>query len=426
MSNPGARAAAVTLLHAVLEEGRTLDAAMAHSETFASLEPRERGFARAIASASLRRKGRLEAVLARFLQKPLPETAGHARALLLSAAAQLLALDTPAHAVVHETVALAGRDRRTQGFAKLMNAVLRRAAEQGPALFAALPPEADLPDWLIARWRAAHGAESAKAIAAALGEEPPLDLSLRSDPEAWAERLGGSLVLGASVRLREAAPVTELAGYAEGQWWVQDAAAALPARLLAPNAGARVLDVCAAPGGKTLQLAAMGCAVTALDASEARLGRLRENLARTGLIAELVCADAGAWRPPAPYEAVLLDAPCSATGTLRRHPEAAWLRTPEQLRRYAGEQARLFAAAAALTAPGGRLVYAVCSLEPEEGEAIVAAAEGLGLRPDPVRPEELAGLPEAVTPAGHVRSFPHHLAEAGGLDGFFIARFRKR
>jgi 16S rRNA (cytosine967-C5)-methyltransferase len=420
-----ARAAAVTLLFEVLEESRTLDAAMAHSVNFAALEPRDRAFARAIASASLRRKGRLEAVLAAFLEKPLPEDAPHARALLLSAAAQLLAMGSAAHAVVHETVALAQSDRRTRGFAKLMNAVLRRVAEQGPERFAALAPQADLPDWLVARWRAAHGAETAARIAAALGGEPALDLTCREDAADWAQRLGGALVLAHTVRLKEHPPVQDLEGFDAGAWWVQDAAAALPARLLAPPAGARVLDACAAPGGKTLQLAAMGCAVTALDKTEARLRRLRENLDRTGLQAELLCADAGAWRSPAPFDAVLLDAPCSATGTLRRHPEAAWLRTPEQLRRYTAEQARLFAACAALTAPGGRLVYAVCSLEPEEGEGVVAAAESLGLARDPIGADELPGLESAVTPQGFARTFPFDLSEAGGLDGFFIARFRK-
>lgn len=425
MSDPGARGAAVTLLHAVLEQSRTLDAAMSHSAAFASLEPRDRGFARAIASAALRRKGRLEAVIARFLQKPLPEDAPHARALLLSAAAQLLVLGSPAHAVVHETVDLAQSDRRTRGFAKLMNAVLRRVAEQGPALFAELPPEADLPDWLIARWRAAHGAERTVAIAASLGGEPPLDLSCRNDPAAWAERLGGRLVLGQTVRLTESPRVETLAGFEEGAWWVQDAAASLPARLLALKPGERVLDACAAPGGKTLQLAAAGAVVTALDRAEVRLPRVRENLARTGLAAELLCADAVTWSAPALFDAVLLDAPCTATGTLRRHPEAAWQRAPEQIRRYSAEQAALLGACAKLVRPGGRLVYAVCSLEPEEGEGVVSAAGSLGLAPEPIQPGELPGLPEAITPAGHVRTFPFHLPDEGGMDGFFIARFRK-
>jgi len=420
-----ARGAAVTLLHAVLEERRTLDAAMSHSESFAALDPRDRGFARAIASAALRRKGRLEAVLGRFLEKPLPEDAPHAQALLLSAAAQLLVLQSPAHAVVHETVAVAQSDRRTRGFAKLMNAVLRRVAEQGPALFAELPPEADLPDWLIARWRAALGVERAHAIAGSLGGEAPLDLSCREDAAGWAERLDGRLVLGSSVRLAEAAPVQDLPGYAEGAWWVQDAAASLPARLLGAKPGERVLDACAAPGGKTLQLASAGGKVTALDRVEARLPRLRENLARTGLSAEILCADAATWTAPSAFDAVLLDAPCTATGTLRRHPEAAWLRTPEHIRRYAAEQARLLAACARMLRPGGRLVYAVCSLEPEEGEGVVAAAGGLGLAPEPIQPAELPGLPEAITPAGHVRTFPFHLPDEGGMDGFFIARFRK-
>lgn len=425
VSEPSARAAAVTLLFSVLEDGRTLDAAMAASDTFQALELRDRAFARAIVSAALRRKGRLEAVLARFLEKPLPEDAAHARLLLLSAAAQLVVLSNPAHAVVHETVALAHSDRRTRGFAKLMNAVLRRVAEQGPALFAELPPEADLPDWLIARWRAAHGLERTRAIAESLGGEPPLDLSCRADAAGWAERLQARLVLGETVRLADGPRVETLAGYEEGAWWVQDAAASLPARLLAIHPGERVLDACAAPGGKTLQLASAGGRVTALDRVAARLPRLQENLVRTGLSAEVVCADAGAWSSGEPFDAVLLDAPCTATGTLRRHPEAAWLRTPEHIRRYAAEQRRLLAACARLLHPGGRLVYAVCSLEPEEGEAIVAAAEDLGLAPDPIQPGELPGLAEAITPAGHVRTFPFHLPEEGGMDGFFIARLRK-
>jgi len=420
-----ARAAAVTLLFSVLEDGRTLDAAMAASQSLHALEPRDRAFARAIASAALRRKGRLETVLARFLAKPLPEDAPHARALLLSAAAQLLGMGAPAHAVVHETVALAQSDRRTRGFAKLMNAVLRRVAEQGPALFAALPPEADLPDWLIARWRAAHGTERTHAIAASLGAEAPLDLSCREDAPGWAERLGGRLVFGESVRLAEAPRVETLAGYEAGAWWVQDAAASLPARMLAAKPGERVLDACAAPGGKTLQLASAGAVVTAMDRIEARLPRLRENLARTGLSAEVLCADAADWSAPEPFDAVLLDAPCSATGTLRRHPEAAWLRTPEHIRRYATGQARLLAACARMLRPGGRLVYAVCSLELEEGEAIVAGAAGLGLAPDPISADDLPELAEAITPQGFVRTFPFHLAADGGMDGFFIARFRR-
>lgn len=424
-ADPGARAAAVTLLCAVLEEGRTLDAAMAHSASFAALEQRERAFARAIASASLRRKGRLEGVLGSFLEKPLPEDAPHARALLLSAAAQLLAMNSAAHAVVHETVALAQSDRRTRGFAKLMNAVLRRVAEQGAERFAALPPEADLPDWLVARWSAAHGTQTAGRIAAALGGEPPLDLSCREDAAGWAQRLGGALVLGGTVRLKEHPPVQELEGFDAGAWWAQDAAASLPARLLAVQPGERVLDACAAPGGKALQLAAAGAHVTALDRSEARLPRLRENFARTGLPAALLCADAAEWAAPLPFDAVLLDAPCSATGTLRRHPEAAWLRTPEHLRRYTAEQARLLAACARHLRPGGRLVYAVCSLEPEEGEGVAAGAGPLGLLPDPIGAEELPDLERVRTPQGFVRTFPQHLAEAGGMDGFFIARFRK-
>jgi 16S rRNA (cytosine967-C5)-methyltransferase len=433
---PSPRRAAADVLVAVLDDGRTLEDALAQTKSFAQLAGRDRAFARAIASAALRRLGGIDAVLARFLAKPLPASARLARALLRTGAAQLLVLDTPPHAAVSETVALANADRSARGFAKLINAVLRRAASEGSALFTALDIGVDLPAWLFARWRATYG-ETAVPIAAALRAEPPLDLTPRRNPEEWAEKLRGIALPTGSVRLPapartepadEAADsgrsgsVTRLPGYAEGAWWVQDAAAALPARLLGDVREKDVLDLCAAPGGKTLQLSAAGARVTALDKAQDRLDLLRANLGRTRLSAEVVCADALDWSPARQFDAILLDAPCTSTGTLRRHPDAAWLRRPNDIRTLATLQANLLERAASFLKPGGRLVYAVCSLEPEEGQERVAAALKNGWKREPVAPAELHGGAEFVTPEGDLRTLPSHWPDLGGMDGFFAAR----
>lgn len=421
-----ARLVGADLLVRVLEDRRNLDQALGETPQIDGLDPRDRAFARAIASATLRHLGRIDRVLAAFLQKPLPQDAADARALLRSGAAQLLVMGLPAHAVVSETVEIAGAHRSTRGFAKLMNAVLRKVSSEGAGRFAAMPMLANLPDWLGVRWRAAYGAARAEAMASAIAHEAPLDLTPLHAPDALAQQLGGSVVLGASVRLTAgAAPVQALPGFAEGSFWVQDAAAALPARLVRAPPGSAVIDLCAAPGGKALQLAKAGLRVTAIDAAADRLHRLRENLERTGLGIEILQANALDWHPDALADAVLLDAPCSATGTLRRHPEAAWLRNPQQIANFAPSQASLLAAAAAMLKPQGCLVYAVCSQEPEEGEAILGAAAALGLMPDPITADEIGGLAQAITPAGAVRTSPEMLAEHGGMDGFFIARWRK-
>jgi len=275
-----------------------------------------------------------------------------------------------------------------------------------------------LPQAVAARW-----GERAGAVAAGLALPPPLDLALR-DPgqtESWAERLGGLSLMPGHVRLPRGDAVAMLPGYDEGAWWVQDLAASLPARLLGPGEGRRILDLCAAPGGKTLQLAAAGWHVTALDISQRRLERLRQSLARTRLSATIVAADALEWEPDAPFDAVLLDAPCTATGTCRRHPDVLHRIGPAQIAEMASLQARLLARAAGWLAPGGRLVYAVCSLEAEEG---AEQASRMALTPDPVRAEE---LPEGLAPTaqGWLHTDPGMLAGAGGLDGFFIARFRR-
>lgn len=412
-----ARVAAAELLVAVLDRGRALEDALAETASFSALEGRDRAFARALVTAGLRRLGGVNAVLSRFLDRPLPVSAQHARALLHIGATQLLVLGTPAHAAVGETVEAANSLPQARGFAKLMNAVLRKVAREGAEMLAALAPGADLPPWLYTRWRATYG-EAAPRIAQALLQEPPLDITAKADTAPWAERLGGQLTPTNSIRLTSPAPVDQLTGFDDGAWWVQDAAAALPARLLGDVRDKRVLDLCAAPGGKTLQLAAAGAHVTAVDKSEARLKRLRENLARTGLSAEVICADALEFRAE-PFDAVLLDAPCTSTGTLRRHPDVAWLRRPSDIRTLADLQSKLVAATGTLLKPGAPLVYAVCSLEPEEGPAVVAEALRAGWRRAPLRDE----IPSTfITPDGDMRTHPGHWPEIGGLDGFYAAR----
>lgn len=401
-----ARRAALRMGDAVLRRGETLDqaagAAMQHVRDSA-----DRALARAIASEALRWLIDLDALIDGATRQRLPDDA-KPRAVLRLMLAQWLRLETPPHAVIATGLPLlAGGPRR------LAHGVFSALVKRGVRL----PDGPTLPHAVAARW-----GERAAPIAAALSDPPPLDLTLRDagDTAPWAERLGGVSLAPGHVRLPRGSRVEDLPGFAEGAWWVQDLAAGLPARLLGPGEGRAVLDLCAAPGGKTLQLAAAGWRVTALDVSAKRLDRLRQNLARTGLSAEVVVADASAWEPAARYDAILLDAPCTATGTCRRHPDVPHRTGARQIAEMADMQARLLDRAARWLKPGGRLVYAVCSLEREEGEAQAAR---MALTPEPIRAEELpAGL--APTAEGWLRTDPGMLADAGGLDGFFVARWR--
>ena len=408
MDIPGlpARRAALRLLDAVLRRGETLDLA-AHGALQGIRGEADRALARALAGEALRWLADLDALIDSATRQPLPDDA-KARSVLRLMLAGWLRLETPPHAVIATGLPLlAGGPRR------LAHGVFSTLVKRG----AALPPVPALPAPVQARW-----GEGAAKIAAALAAPPPLDLTLRDPGETarWAERLGGVSLLPGHLRLPRGQAVEKLDGFAEGAWWVQDLAASLPVRLLGPGEGRRVLDLCAAPGGKTMQLAAAGWAVTALDASARRLERMGQNLARTGLTAELVRADALEWDPAARFDAVLLDAPCTATGTCRRHPDVLHRIGVRQIAEMADLQAAMQARAAGWVAPGGRLVYATCSLEPEEGEGQAAR---VSLSPDPVAAGE---LPEGLspTPEGWVRTDPALLAEAGGLDGFFIARWR--
>jgi 16S rRNA (cytosine967-C5)-methyltransferase len=420
-----ARLIALDVLDRVLGEARPLDETFAGHPQLAHLEARDRAFARMLVTTALRRLGQIDALLDQFMR--VRPKAIRVHNLLRLGAAQLLFLDTPAHAAVAETVALASGPH---GYARgLINAVLRRIAREGKAHLAGQhAARLNTPDWLWGSWSTAYGEPIARAVAEANLAEPPLDLSVKSDPEGWAARLGGEHLSGNTVRRSAGGAIEDLPGYDAGAWWVQDAAAALPARLLGEVHGRTVIDLCAAPGGKTAQLAAAGADVIAVELSDRRAARLRSNLQRLQLDARIEVADALAWRPPRPVGHVLLDAPCTATGTIRRHPDIAWHKTPADVARMAELQARLLEAAVAMLEPGGVLVYASCSLQPEEGTQAIerALATGLPVARLPVQPGELDGLPVDLSDHGDVRTLPCHLAGRGGLDGFFIARLRRQ
>ena len=426
MERYASRRAAAAALDAILRRGRTLDQALAAAPSFARLEARDAAHARLLLLTTLRRLGQIDAFLTRFLRRPPPASQSAARDLLRLGVCQLAFLGTPAHAAVASVVALAEGPRLAprRGF---VNAVLRRAAREIDAIAALDAPRLNTPGWLWRRWEEAYGPASCRAMAEAHLRGPPLDLSVVADAPAWAERLGAALLPGGSLRLKDAGPVAALPGYDAPAWWVQDAAAALPVRLLGPLAGRRVLEIGAAPGGKTAQLLAAGARVTAVDRAPRRLARLRENLARLRLRAEIVEADAFDWRPDAPADVVLVDAPCTATGTIRRHPDIPHLRGPADMDRLAAFQGRLLTSARTMVAPGGLLLYASCALQPEECERVIDSF--LVQAPDfarvPLRPAELPDLPEAVTAAGDLRTLPCHWPERGGLDGHYAARLRR-
>ncbi len=426
-----ARVAAIAAVHAVFADHRPVDSVLDDPYgPFAALDPRERALARAILGMALRRQGQIVDALGRFLEKSLPRKSGQLAAILHVAAAQILFMDVADHAAVSIAVELAGEDHDARHFKGLVNAVLRRLTEQREAILASQDEALmNMPDWLSASWMRAYGVETARSIATAHLEEPALDLTIRSDPEAWAKTLEGVLLPTGTVRLVAHSTIETMPGFADGAWWVQDAAAALPVRLLGNVAGKAVADLCAAPGGKTLQLANGGAAVTAVDISIDRLHRVRQNLDRMRLDAELVAEDILTWQPGRTFDAILLDAPCSSTGTIRRHPDVAVLKRPQDVAALAKLQAELIARAVDLLSPGGMLVYSTCSLEPAEGEIQVQRALAkLPLKLVPVEPSEVGGL-EAICRGGFLRSLPSDLPSdvprMGGLDGFFAARFVK-
>lgn len=423
-----ARRLAAALIDEVLRAGAALDEGYERLGPSFGLDAADAALARAIAVTAFRHLGTIQEAFDARLDRGSPRNSGPFEPILVAAAAQILFLDVPDHAAVDLAMRHLHEDARSARYVALGNALLRRLAREREQILAERnDPFIDTPPWLAESWSRAYGADAAAAIANSHAEEPPLDLSVKRDAEAWAAKLDGIVLPSGSVRLRERAPVPSLPGFAEGEWWVQDAAAALPALLLAPKPGERIADLCAAPGGKTAQLAAAGAAVTAVDRSAPRLRRLRANLERLGLSAEIVATDAASWQAE-PFDAVLLDAPCSATGTIRRHPDVAWTKSPEDRDKLAALQARLLASAARLTKPQGRLIYCTCSLEPEEGERQIHAF--LAAHPEfsrlPIRPEEIGGVAEAITADGDLRTLPHQLrgenARLSGWAGFYASR----
>ncbi|NIX75336.1 16S rRNA (cytosine(967)-C(5))-methyltransferase RsmB [Microvirga terricola] len=391
-----------------------------------NLSSRDEALARAIAIVTFRRLG----TIGQALRDRLDKAARDERLLHLLAigAAQILYLDVPDHAAVDTAVQLAQSEHRLKHAGGLINAVLRRVAREREAILGKQDAWLDTPTWLEEGWVSHYGEELAAKIAAAHRAMPSVDLTVKGDAAAWAERLGGILLPTGSVRLTERTAIRDLPGYDEGAWWVQDTAAAIPARLLRPQPGERIADLCAAPGGKTAQLAAAGADVLAVDRSAKRLKRLEENLARLNLTVATRAIDAEKLDEK-PFDAILLDAPCSATGTIRRHPDVAWTKDGDDLRKLAALQSRLLDKAASLLKPGGRLVYCTCSLEAEEGE--IQAEAFLNRHPEmkrePITPDEIGGMTECLTPAGDLRTLPCHLDlpdhDRSGLDGFFAARF---
>src|SRR5882724_4556393 len=432
-----ARRIAADILDGVLHKRRTLDeqldGAAAHPG-LKGLSDRDRALMRRLVATILRRLGTLGHVLSRLLDRGIPTDAPRAQSALLIGAAQILWMDVPDHAAVDLSVRLVQSDRRAAKYAGLVNAVLRRCAREGQPLIDEVKAQTlDIPPWLLARWIAAYGEAAAREMALAIGHEPSLDITVKSDAPQWATRLHGETLATGTVRTLLQGSVTMLPGFTEGQWWVQDAAAALPARLFGDIAGKAIADLCAAPGGKTAQLVQAGARVTAVDRSPARMARLRDNLARLALEADDVVTDGAEWPGPGNggFDGVLVDAPCTSTGTIRRHPDVAWLRQEADIAALTALQKRLLQRAVALLKPGGTLVYCTCSLEPEEGEQAISfllAAES-GMRRVPVEADEVAGLSEIVTADGDLRTLPCHLPHPdprlSGLDGFYAARLVK-
>jgi 16S rRNA (cytosine967-C5)-methyltransferase len=430
-----ARRIAADILDGVLHKRRTLDeqldGASAHPG-LKSLTDRDRALMRRLVATILRRLGTLGHVLSRLLDRGIPTDAPRAQSALLIGAAQILWMDVPDHAAVDLSVRLVQSDRRAAKYAGLVNAVLRRCAREGqPLIEEVRSKNLDVAPWLLARWSHHYGEATARDIATAIGQEPSFDISVKSDPAQWATRLHGETLPTGTVRTLLQGSVTMLPGFSEGEWWVQDAAAALPARLFGDIANKKIVDLCAAPGGKTAQLVHAGAQVMAVDRSPARMARLRDNLARLSLHAEFAVADGAEWiaeNHGEGFDGILIDAPCTSTGTIRRHPDIGWLRQESDIAPLAAAQKRLLQRAVPALKPGGMLVYCTCSLEPEEGEQAIAELlqTETSLQRLPITPNEVAGLNEIINADGDLRTLPSHLPHPdprlAGLDGFYAAR----
>ena len=416
-----ARTAALSLLSGVLRQKRPLDALL---DQLKNLWPRDAAFARALVSGTLRHFGELDATLRHFVPKALPpHKTGPAMEILLLGAAELLILKVPAHASVDAANRLGSADNKAVHFKPLINAVLRRIAREGEEVRAKLDaPRLNTPDWLWQRWSAQYGEETTRAIALAHQSEAPLDITLK-DPASPSPE--STVLFGLTRRMAQSGRIEDMPGFAQGDWWVQDIGATLPVLMLGDVKGKKVIDLCAAPGGKTMQLAARGADVIAVDNDASRLARIRENLARTGLAAALVESDARDFKASA--DCVLIDAPCTATGTIRRHPDLPWIKQPGDVTARAPLAYEILESGAAMVEPGGLLVFAVCSLEREEGEEQVEAflnAHSEFARA-PLSADEIFGQGEWISPQGDLKTLPSHLSAQGGMDGFYAARLRR-
>lgn len=423
------RTAALDLLDAVLNQKRLLDEALNQTPSFAKLAERDRALAQQITRTVLRHLGEIDSIISSFLDKPLGKKGLGAVNIMRIGLAQLFFLNIADHAALDTAVNLC-HGGALSPYRKLVNAILRRAQREGADLLAKLDAaQSNTPKWLWDSWVAAYGENTARAIADQHLIEAPLDITVKDDPTAWAEKLDAQLMPTGTLRLpKHKGTITTLDGFDEGAWWVQDLAASVPARLLGSVQDMDVIDLCAAPGGKTMELAAAGARVSAVDRSDKRLARVRDNLKRTNLSANLITADATTWRPDMLADAVLLDAPCSATGTARRHPDVLRLKQPADVIKLANLQSRLLKAATEMVRPGGLIVYCTCSLQPEEGAQQIWALldSEAPVELDPVQPAEAGTLTDIVTADGFVRTLPCHLGEQGGMDGFFAARLRRR
>jgi 16S rRNA (cytosine967-C5)-methyltransferase len=429
------RAAAAKILAAVVDRKLPLDGALdnAHGNpAYKALSEADRALVRAILNTTLRHLPRIEAAIASMLDTPLPEGARALHYVLSVAAAQILYLDVPDHAAVDLAVEQANHDPRNRRFAKLVNAVLRRLSREKQAILDQIGDIPPTPSWFLQRLEAAYGKERARAISQSQLEPAAIDLSVKSDAQGWAQKLNGLALPTGSVRLAAfEGSIPSIEGFAEGAWWVQDAAASIPAQLFEDLTDKRVADLCAAPGGKTAQLILAGGTVTAVEQSENRIKRLRSNLDRLGLKAETIAADLTKYEPGELFDAILLDAPCSSTGTTRRHPDVLWTKGPEDIAKLAVLQERLLRHALALLKPGGTIVFSNCSLDPIEGEDVVARvlADTPSIERIAIEPSRWPGLESAITALGEFRTTPDMLAVpdgfAPGLDGFYAVVLRR-
>lgn len=416
-----ARKLSLTLLHDILRGGQDIDMALDKNLSASLLDKRDKAFVTLLVMTTMRHLRVVDALLAQYLQSSLEaKNAAYVQDALRLGAVQLLWLDVPPHAAVHSTVELV-KQSKFKGFAKLANGVLQSITRSGQEKCASLDaPRLATPDWLWQRWTRDWGQDTARKIAVANLQEPALDITVKANPAHWAEKLGGQLLPNGSIRLQDAGIIPLLEGFSEGEWWVQDFAASLPVRLFDSLKGKKALDLCAAPGGKTAQLAAAGAQVRAVDKSPARLRRVGENLKRLGLNAAIEAADILQWQPKTVYDAILLDAPCSATGTIRRHPDIVFRKQERDIQELAQLQRQMLLRTLDWLAPGGELVYCTCSLEKDEGEAHIEAIVSTG---------KVVQVPVTIegfdTPGGYMRTMPFDMAKYGGMDGFFAAKFKK-